>query len=64
MLTKKILCIGGAGQLGKVVVNSLLPYHITNVDFAQHSDAQANILLDPKISPESNNRKVIDQLKK
>lgn len=34
MATKKILCIGGSGQLGKQVIKSLLPYSVTNVDFS------------------------------
>jgi hypothetical protein len=33
MATKKILCIGGAGQLGKFVTKSLLPYSLTNIDY-------------------------------
>lgn len=34
MATKKILCIGGSGQLGKHVIKSLQPYNVTNVDFS------------------------------
>lgn len=64
MASKKILCIGGAGHLGKHVVKSCLPYHITNVDFSKCESASTNILMDSGLKTEENNLDVINQLKK
>lgn len=50
-MSKKILCIGGAGQLGQAIIKSLLPHQISNIDFNKQDDSYDNFLLDPKISP-------------
>lgn len=64
MATKKILCIGGSGQLGTHVIKSLLPYTITNVDFNECKNSQTNIILKKSLSSSENNKEVIEQLKK
>lgn len=63
MATKKILCIGGAGQLGRVVVKSLLPYEVTNIDFNSCDAAKVNINLDLVSTPIQNNHHAISELK-
>lgn len=45
MASKKILCLGGSGQLGVHVIKSMLPYAITNVDFKECPHSQTNIVL-------------------
>ncbi len=40
---KKILCIGGCGQLGSKVISILKNYQVTNLDFNSHQDAKFNI---------------------
>lgn len=64
MASKKILCIGGAGQLGRAVIKSFLPYSITNVDFRESESAKSNILLQNGLKASDNNRYVIEQMKK
>lgn len=64
MASKKILCIGGAGQLGKHVAKSFLPYNITNVDFGECESASTNILMHSGAASQENNLSVINQLKK
>lgn len=48
--TKKILCIGGAGQLGKHVVQKLTPYTVTNIDFTACNNSKTNIILKQGVS--------------
>lgn len=62
MATKKILCIGGAGQLGVHVVKSLLPYSVTNVDFNANPNSHSNIILQKGSSAAENNNYVLKQL--
>lgn len=62
MATKKILCIGGCGQLGKNVVKTLLPYQITNIDFKESPDAKRNILLKSSLSAVENNKLALVEL--
>lgn len=64
MLSKKILCIGGSGQLGAAVLNALKPYQITNVDFKPNDCATSNLLLQSQSTPQQNNQYVIESLKK
>lgn len=56
MAAKRILCIGGAGQLGKHVTKTLLPYHITNIDFKESPTQATNILLKSSLSSAENNK--------
>lgn len=54
--TKKILCIGGAGQLGKHVVQKLSPYTVTNIDFTACNNSKTNILLKKDSSSKVNTK--------
>ena len=63
MATKKILCIGGSGQLGQAVTKCFLPYEITNIDFKECPSAKNNILIKTTATPSQNNRDVITNLK-
>ena len=61
---KKILFIGGSGQLGRkmteVFKNS---YSISNIDYTENQNAAFNYVLDKNLSAIENNKKVIDQFK-
>ena len=61
---KNILCIGGSGQLGQLVVSALSKYHVFNVDFKPHQSAYHNILLQKNSTPIENNGTVIESVKK
>ncbi len=61
---KKILCIGGAGQLGSKVVSILKNYHVTNLDFKSHQDAKLNIELQKDVTPAESNNYVLQQFQK
>lgn len=63
MAAKRILCIGGAGQLGKHVTKTLLPYNITNIDFKECPNPITNILLKSTNSASENNKQVINHFK-
>ncbi len=50
MATKRILCIGGNGQLGRLVTKTLQPYLITNIDFTKSESAHKNFTLQSNLS--------------
>ena len=56
---KKILCIGGNGQLGKSVMKCLQPYNLLNVDYSPSEHTSNNLILQQTLSPEANNKMVI-----
>ena len=62
--SKKILNIGGTGQLGKAIAKCFQPYNITNIDFQECSLAKHNILLKSGAKAEENNLHAISELKK
>ena len=64
MQMKKILCLGGNGQLGKSVMKCLQPYNLLNVDYSPSEYTSNNLLLPQNSSPENNNKMVIEHLKK
>lgn len=64
VLTKKILCIGGSGQLGKHFVSTMLPYSVTNVDFTNNPNTKLNIALKSNLTAAQNNKEVINHFKK
>lgn len=61
MASKRILCIGGCGQLGRHVVKTLQPYLITNVDYAKSDTASHNFVLQSALSSTDNNKQVLKQ---
>ena len=63
MTTKRILCIGGSGQLGRYVTKTLQPYLITNIDYNHCENSKINILLKKNLSTSENNKEVIAKLK-
>jgi len=57
---KKILFIGGSGQLGKRMTDIFKnSYAITNVDYTENTNAAFNFVLDKNLSAIENNKKVI-----
>lgn len=60
---KNILILGGSGALGKAVVNSFKNraplWNVTNIDFRNNSDADLNIILNPRDSFSKNEMKRI-----
>ena len=51
MRSKYSLIVGGSGQLGKHVVDVFKNkgWNVLNVDFREHSSANANVILDPNL---------------
>jgi hypothetical protein len=61
---KKILFIGGSGQLGKKMTDIFKnSYSVSNIDYAENQNAAFNYVLDKNLSAIENNKKVIDQFK-
>jgi hypothetical protein len=61
---KKILFIGGSGQLGKKMVDIFKnSYAVSNIDFAENKNAAFNFLLDKNLNAIENNKKVIEKFK-
>ena len=61
---KKILCIGGSGQLGKCVIKSLRNHAITNVDFSPSEHTNDNLLFSKNNTPSQNNQHAVEYFKK
>lgn len=51
MRSKYSLIVGGSGQLGRHVVDVFKNkgWKVLNVDFREHSSANANVILDPNL---------------
>lgn len=61
---KKILFIGGSGQLGKKMTEIFKnAYSIYNIDYSENKNAAFNFVLDKNLNAIQNNQKVIDQFK-
>ena len=57
---KKILFIGGSGQLGRKMTDILKgSYSISNIDYAENKNAAFNYVLEKNLNAIENNKKVI-----
>lgn len=57
---KKILFVGGSGQLGKKMTEIFKnSYSISNIDYTENNNAAFNFLLDKNLSAIENNKIVI-----
>jgi dihydropteridine reductase len=63
-ITKRILCIGGSGQLGKHIISTMLPYSVTNIDFNTNVNTKSNIVLKSNLNASQNNKDVINYFQK
>lgn len=57
---KKILFIGGSGQLGRKMTDIFKgSYLISNIDYAENKNAAFNYVLEKNLNAIENNKKVI-----
>lgn len=62
---KKILFIGGSGQLGKKITDVFKSsYSISNVDYAENTNAASNYILEKNLNAIENNKKIIEKINK
>ena len=62
---KKVLFIGGSGQLGKKMVDIFKgSYSVTNIDFSENNNAHVNHVLSSDLSAKENNKNIIEKFKK
>lgn len=60
---KKILFIGGSGQLGKKMTEIFKgSYSISNIDYAENKNAASNYILEKNLNAIENNKKIIDKI--
>ncbi len=61
---KKILFVGGSGQLGKRMTDIFKgSYSITNIDYSENKNAAFNFILQKNLNAIDNNKKVIEKFK-
>lgn len=57
---KKILFVGGSGQLGKKMTEIFKSsYSISNIDYTENTNAAFNFILDKNLNAIENNKMVI-----
>ena len=62
---KKILFIGGSGQLGKKMVEIFKnTYAVSNIDYTENISASQNHVLDKNLNASDNNKQIIEKFKK
>lgn len=61
---KKILFIGGSGQLGKKMIDIFKgSYSISNIDYSENKNVSYNHVLEKNLSAKDNNKNVIEKFK-
>ena len=57
---KKILFVGGSGQLGKKMTEIFkTTYSISNIDYSENNNAAFNFILDKNLNAIENNKNII-----